>query len=1627
MMRMRFVEQLGAPRLGAGLAALLALWAAAPAGADVLTTKDSQGGGLNWNGVIWRTNGVGNPAAPVAGNTYELVANGVAFGDNKANTRVRNPVAAGVQTFPGDSLTFNTNTDIRAKTATGLVLNFPGVGGNPGLILNGGALNAGDNAVFEFAGSIAVATPSLIAPGNNGAGAVTAGRGIKFSAALSGPGALYVIQAPTNVASMEVTSANNTNYTGEWIVKAGFLRGTGSNSLGNGDITINPAVLVPSSLVAATLTAGPALFDVMYNINSPGRLTLASGGVMYLHQACVFDSLVVNGSAVAPGLHPYSELAASFPANFATGGSGSIYVGLVAPALSLLASNQAVFLSWAALPRATNYVVKRASAPGGPYTVLGATDQTTLADGGLQNGAPYYYLIAAQSSKGAMGADSAPYEATPVLPPAAPATVAALNGDMSVTLNWSASATALSYTVKRSETGGGPYTPVTNVAGIAFRDSGLVNGAVYYYVVSAVNGAGASPDSTQVSGRPNVAPGGLAAVVSGPAVALSWNALPGAYSYNIRRATSSGGPYTLLASGVTGTARLDTGVSAGVTYYYIVLGQMDPVDPTAESPASAEASATLAPSAPGSVLAAAGADLTVTVNWAPASPGAVSYKIERALENGAFAEVAVVPASQTAYVDSATFLLTAHRYRIRAVNASGNSPYSETASATTGTFTASVNFAASTFTTNYPGFVNDYGTIFAPRAGGLSYGWDLDNTANARERSSSVSPNKLYDTFTHFQKQVPSRVWEIAVPNGTYQVRIVAGEATAKDSYHRILVEGALIVNADTRTVATAYAWAEGSGIVTVCDGRMTVKADDVAAVNAKICFITLTGVVPPALQIVSQPQSTQAIEATPVSFGVQASGAAPFAYQWHRNGAALPGQTNATLAFETLITDNGASYHVVVSTCSGQSATSDPALLSVVRDDFPPTLASASGDPTLARGYVVFSERVTAATATNLANYSAAGTSGPLALSSPLLLDDRRTVVFTTARQTPGEVYTVTVGGVTDLSPQANMIAPGSPVSFKAWVDSPFFLVAEIFTNLANGDVASLTNSAKFQNNVPDLRFYLSRFYWRSSERLPTAGLDNYGSRISGWFTPPSNGLYRFFLASDDGGQLFLNTNETDSASPAGKVLIARNDGARSYYTNNDASMSANLWLNGGQKYYIETLQKEGAGDDYVAVAFRGVPDEVAIPAMPPGIVPSVESIGGANLSTYADTLAASLNVTAAPEAALSVNENDLLTLRVRAQALPVGTPLFYVWERYDAGSGLWSPAGSSSNLSFYVPLSDDQAQYRVTLYTVGQQRRYTTTLAVATDVEPPWIESAGSLDGSTIVVKFNERVMPNVAGEGINWQVTAEDGSWPAVEPSIRVDRVVGVERISYDQVILKVTPPVTGTFQVSAFSMADWAANGNATGQSDAFGTVAGLTAQDIGTAGADPVVPGGALSFASNTVDVAAAGSDIWNAADGFQYVYRRVAGNFDIKVRVASVAAANVWSKAGLMARPLASGNSRYIAMLATPPDGMCSWPITARTSRPFYPWPRHSSSAAFLPGSTLSRSRPAAGSKTSSRPPSPWRNRPPFSWELTALAGGKPWNCAVSSANASIVQFRSFPSFCPASMSCRQTFCSCVS
>lgn len=93
---------------------------------------------------------------------------------------------------------------------------------------------------------------------------------------------------------------------------------------------------------------------------------------------------------------------------------------------------------------------------------------------------------------------------TPIpVPPAAPEGLTATAGNGKVTLAWTPSSGATGYNVKRSLTGGGPYETVgAQVAAAAFTDTGLTNDKVYYYVVSAVNTAGESSNSAQVSAKP---------------------------------------------------------------------------------------------------------------------------------------------------------------------------------------------------------------------------------------------------------------------------------------------------------------------------------------------------------------------------------------------------------------------------------------------------------------------------------------------------------------------------------------------------------------------------------------------------------------------------------------------------------------------------------------------------------------------------------------------------------------------------------------------------------------------------------------------------------------------------------------------------------------------------------------------------------------------------------------------------------------------------------------------------------------------------------------------------------------------------------------------------------------------
>jgi hypothetical protein len=74
-------------------------------------------------------------------------------------------------------------------------------------------------------------------------------------------------------------------------------------------------------------------------------------------------------------------------------------------------------------------------------------------------------------------------------------------------------------------------------------------------------------------GAPVVTPAAPAALVASPGegvVPLRWQSSFGATSYTVKRATTSGGPYTNVATGVTASSYTDTTVTNGTTYYYVV-------------------------------------------------------------------------------------------------------------------------------------------------------------------------------------------------------------------------------------------------------------------------------------------------------------------------------------------------------------------------------------------------------------------------------------------------------------------------------------------------------------------------------------------------------------------------------------------------------------------------------------------------------------------------------------------------------------------------------------------------------------------------------------------------------------------------------------------------------------------------------------------------------------------------------------------------------------------------------------------------------------------------------------------------------------------------------------------------
>ena len=339
------------------------------------------------------------------------------------------------------------------------------------------------------------------------------------------------------------------------------------------------------------------------------------------------------------------------------------------------AGNALVILSWGASTGATSYKVKRSTVSGGPYTIVAASvTNTTYTDASVSNGTVYYYVVSAVNTAGE-SANSTQVQAQPVLFPSVPTGLSPIPGNNQVILSWNVSPGATSYKVKRSIVRGGPYTIVASgVTNTTYTDTSVSNGTTYYYVVSAVNLSGESANSTEVQATPALlppsVPTGLLATPGNNQVVLSWDVSTGAASYNVKRATVSGGPYTIVASAVMNMTYTDTSVSNGTVYYYVVSA----VNASGESANSTQVQAQPflpVPAAPTGLSPIPGNN-QVALSW-NGSTGATFYKVKRSTVSGGPYTIVAGAVSNTTYTDTTVSNGTIYYYVVSAVNLSGES------------------------------------------------------------------------------------------------------------------------------------------------------------------------------------------------------------------------------------------------------------------------------------------------------------------------------------------------------------------------------------------------------------------------------------------------------------------------------------------------------------------------------------------------------------------------------------------------------------------------------------------------------------------------------------------------------------------------------------------------------------------------------------------------------------------------------------------------------------------------------------------------------------------------------------------------------------------------------------------
>ena len=163
----------------------------------------------------------------------------------------------------------------------------------------------------------------------------------------------------------------------------------------------------------------------------------------------------------------------------------------------------------------------------------------------------------------------------------------------------------------------------------------------------------------------------------------------------------------------------------------------------------------------------------------------------------------------------------------------------------------------------------------------------------------------------------------------------------------------------------------------------------------------------------------------------------------------------------------------------------------------------------------------------------------------------------------------------------------------------------------------------------------------------------DNYGSRLRGYLTAPTTGTYKFWLTADEAAELWIS----DDGEPVNAFKRAELTAPVGYRNWAAGAVSPLLYLEAGNRYYVEVRHKEGTGADHVSVGWLKPGDAGTLAS---------EVVPGYVLSQYVASTGQTANGTLyfanlAPQGSVVTNGSGTAMLRVSADETTANLTIAY------------------------------------------------------------------------------------------------------------------------------------------------------------------------------------------------------------------------------------------------------------------------------------------------------------------------------------------------------------------------------